>query len=217
MHDKTKKHPLEPKAVVFDLDGTLTPVTSPWRFVHEAFGVWEKAVRYHDEFFAGGMDYETWAKLDTALWKGRTLLEVRSVLEKIEPTPEGIEILKKASAYRNERGEELALLILSSGFDEIAGRLLKKAGIEANRVKIIANGLREEQGKVVPISRVKLNDEQADKRAHLKRFLAEHGLTPADCIALDDRKEDEALYEGFGRFIHIETPQSTLELIEYLS
>ena len=61
----------EYRAVLFDLDGTLTPVPSVWRHLHEGLGLWESAARRHQEDFErGAISYETFCALDAAHWKG---------------------------------------------------------------------------------------------------------------------------------------------------
>ncbi|RJO64096.1 MAG: hypothetical protein C4523_18890 [Myxococcales bacterium] len=207
--------PFPAQAIIFDLDGTLTPVASPWRLVHEAFGLWERAVAYHDQFFRGEIDYETWCRRDVALWQGRSLAEVRAVLARIQPCPEAIDILKRAAAHRRADGRPAPLMILSSGFDELAGRVLAAAGLSRERVRVVANSLREENGVVCGAPHVVLGDPVRDKRSHLVRFLADHGVAPHDAIALDDREEGD-LYADLGAFIHVRTPADLRRIEDFL-
>ena len=59
------------RAVLFDLDGTLTPVRSVWRHLHETLGEWESTARKHqDAFEAGAISYEEFCAMDAAHWKG---------------------------------------------------------------------------------------------------------------------------------------------------
>ena len=46
-------------SVIFDLDGTLTNIPSPWRYVHERLGLWQDtACGYLDEWLSGKISYE---------------------------------------------------------------------------------------------------------------------------------------------------------------
>ena len=72
-------------AVIFDLDGTLTKVPSPWRYVHERLGVWETlACSYFDEWMSGRITYEEFCRRDAGLWNGCSLDEIYSYLDEIE-------------------------------------------------------------------------------------------------------------------------------------
>src|ERR1700752_5203750 len=87
-------------AVIFDLDGTLTKVPSPWRYVHERLGVWEsRACSYFDEWQSGRINYEEFCHRDTSLWSGYTVEEIYSYLDEIalnRHVPDVIETLTAA-------------------------------------------------------------------------------------------------------------------------
>jgi phosphoserine phosphatase len=72
-------------SVIFDLDGTLTRVPSPWQYVHERLGVWDTtACHFLNEWLAGGISYEEFCRRDTTLWNGRTLDEIHGYLDEID-------------------------------------------------------------------------------------------------------------------------------------
>ena len=55
-------------SVIFDLDGTLTNIPSPWRYVHERLGLWQDtACGYLDEWLSGKISYEEFCRRDTNL------------------------------------------------------------------------------------------------------------------------------------------------------
>lgn len=56
--------------VAFDIDGTLTKVTSSWQFAHERLGTWEKARTFQEAYRGGRASFSQWAELDMKLWKG---------------------------------------------------------------------------------------------------------------------------------------------------
>ena len=208
--------PFPAQAVIFDLDGTLTPVASPWRYVHEALGLWERAIPYHDRFFAGDIDYDEWARLDLGLWNGCSLKDVRGILEGIQPFPEALDVLKRVAGCRLPGGTPVRMMILSSGFDEIARRILSAAGIGEDRVTVAANGLYERDGRVQAVLRVALRDAVRDKRAHLDRFLARYGISPEFAVTLDDREQDRPVFAHLGDFLHVRKPADLFRVFDYL-
>ena len=57
--------------MVFDLDGTLTPVRSVWQYIHEALGMWDADARLHQAAFEHGtISYGEFCARDAAHWKG---------------------------------------------------------------------------------------------------------------------------------------------------
>src|SRR2546428_12745420 len=68
-------------SVIFDLDGTLTNIPSPWRYVHERLGLWQDtACGYLDEWLSGKISYEEFCRRGKNLWDGRTLDEIHGLL-----------------------------------------------------------------------------------------------------------------------------------------
>ncbi len=204
------------RAVVFDLDGTLTSVTSPWRMVHEAFGVWEEAVVYHDRFFAGEIDYPTWCRLDSALWRDRNYADVLEILDRIEPTPEAVEILRAVAAHRHPDGSDVAMMILSSGFERIARKVLRKADLPRERVTVVANEIEQTEEGIEGRATVVLDDPEHGKTAHVRRFLKTAGVRPEAAVAVDDRLDDRDLFNDLGAFVHIEKPADLRRVYEFL-
>lgn len=204
------------RAVIFDLDGTLTPVTSPWRMVHEALGTWTRAKAYHDSFFAGGIDYDTWCRLDVSLWDGCGLEEVHSLIDRIKPVPEAIEILRAVASHRNGDGARVEMMILSSGFERTAEKVLAAAELGRERVTVRANGLSENGGNLVGVSNVALGDPRRNKRAHLQRFLDHHSIQAEEAVALDDLDLDRETFAELGAFIHVSEPGDLRKVYEYL-
>lgn len=196
---------------VFDLDGTLTTIKSPWQMIHEKFGVWEKAIVYHDSFFRGEIDYDTWCKKDSSLWENRSFEEIRNLIDSIEPSIEALEVLKTIAEHRNTK-----MMILSSGFVHVARKIVKMAGIEERRITIIANDIQHKNGKLVGVPKVKLGSNDSGKSAHIKRFLDANNILPELAVAVDDRAQDKDKYKKFGAFIHITTPKDLYKTLDYL-
>ena len=97
-------------SVIFDLDGTLTNVPSPWQFVHERLGVWENTACYHlDHWLSGKISYEEFCQRDTSLWNGRSVDEIYSYLDEIEWNRHVPAVVEKLVAMR------IPSVIISSG------------------------------------------------------------------------------------------------------
>ncbi|MGD0689667.1 MAG: HAD-IB family phosphatase [Candidatus Bathyarchaeia archaeon] len=71
------------RLVIFDLDGTLTPVESLWRYLHEAFGTWEQGKIAALKYSRGEISYKQWAESDAGYWAGVSLSRVTRMLEEI--------------------------------------------------------------------------------------------------------------------------------------
>jgi len=187
------------RLVVLDLDGTLTEHPSPWQYVHERLGLWDRASLHLDDFMAGKIDYHEFCQLDVEEWKPHSYKDVSDIVEEIKFKPESQEIMRELAAH-----EDLHLMILSSGFEQVAYKLLRNCGISNGRVKVTAQRLIDDKGRVQVDPFVILGDKMRDKRAHLQAYLEQHGLSLADTVALDDKIEDERFFSGMRRVWHIQ-------------
>ncbi|KUK40913.1 MAG: Phosphoserine phosphatase-like hydrolase [Clostridia bacterium 62_21] len=120
------------KAVIFDLDGTLTPVRSIWQYIHEELGTWESHGRRSlQAFLAGEIDYEEFARRDAAAWAGVSRRRIEELVERIPLRPgtqETVATLRRSGCR---------LAILSSGLDILAERVREICGFDlalANRL-----------------------------------------------------------------------------------
>ncbi len=120
------------KAVIFDLDGTLTPVHSVWQYIHERLGTWEsQGLKSLEAFLAGEITYQQFADRDVGSWIGVTRSTMESIVSEI-PLRRGAEA---AAAELRRRGVRMA--ILSSGLDLLAVPVAEKLGMDL----CVANGL----------------------------------------------------------------------------
>lgn len=120
------------KAVIFDLDGTLTPVHSVWQYIHERLGTWEsQGLKSLEAFLAGEITYQQFADRDVGSWIGVTRSTMESIVSEI-PLRSGAEA---AAAELRRRGVRMA--ILSSGLDLLAVPVAERLGIDL----CVANGL----------------------------------------------------------------------------
>ena len=118
------------------MDGTLTKHSSVWWRLHQHFGTTVEGRLYYDQYFAGAIDYGTWADLDAGLWKGKTLDEVMTVVEATQLT------LGAEEAIKTLKEHDLKTAILSGGLDVMANDIGRRVGIDY----VLTNILRHEDG-----------------------------------------------------------------------
>jgi phosphoserine phosphatase len=120
------------KAVIFDLDGTLTPVRSVWQYIHEELGTWDShGYPSLQAFLAGEIDYLEFAQRDAAAWAGISRRHIEELVARIPLRPGAHETV---CALRR-LGCRVA--ILSSGLDILAERVRRLCGCDfalANRL-----------------------------------------------------------------------------------
>jgi phosphoserine phosphatase len=115
---------LDTQLVVFDVDGTLTKHSSVWWRLHQHFGTTDEGKLYYDQYFAGEINYDTWADLDAGLWKGESLEEVMKVVEATQLT------LGAKEAIKTLKDHDLKTAILSGGLDVMANDIGRRVGID---------------------------------------------------------------------------------------
>ncbi len=181
--------------VIFDLDGTLTPVDSLWRYLHDAFGTWGQGKSAALRYRRGEISYKRWAETDARCWAGESLSQVMKILEQIRYREGAREVFEEL------RRRQVKTAILSAGLSVLANRTAKELGadmavsneLETNdgrltggiRVKVAVNNKREIIEQIaaqlnVPIRSVALVGDQAFDLSH------------AECLRIAFRPKNEA-------------------------
>lgn len=120
------------RAVIFDLDGTLTPVHSVWQYIHERLGTWEnQGLKSLQAFLEGRITYQEFADRDVWAWKGVARCTLERIVSEIPLRPGS----ERTTATLKAAGLKLA--ILSSGLDLLANPVGQKLGMDL----CLANGL----------------------------------------------------------------------------
>lgn len=112
------------RLVIFDLDGTLTPVDSLWRYLHEAFGTWDRGKIAALKYRRGEISYKEWAETDAGNWAGASLSQVTNMLEQI-PYREGAR-----EVFDELRRRQVRTAILSAGLSILADKAAKELGAD---------------------------------------------------------------------------------------
>lgn len=86
------------RLAVFDLDGTLKAVRSPFRHVSEALGVQVQAEGIFVRFQRGEIGYRDWGRLEVALWQGAPERRLRQILQTIPYRPGAVEFVHRLKA-----------------------------------------------------------------------------------------------------------------------
>ena len=175
------------RCVIFDLDGTLTPVKSVWQHIHEALGTWEShGSRSLYAFLAGEISYGEFARRDVDAWRGVPRERIERIVGAIPYRPGAKELVSGLK----ERGVRLALL--SSGLDVLAARVATELGFEL----WVANELSFTGG--VVDGRVHIRVPWDGKPAHLDPICHFFRTTPAETAAIGDSHGDAPLFARVG-------------------
>lgn len=162
------------RLAIFDLDGTLTPIESTWRYLHEALGTWNLGKVTAEQYWSGLIDYESWARLDAEAWRGVDLSRVEQILSEI-PYREGVyDTIARLKRIGIEAG------IVSAGLSLLADRAARDLGIGL----VAANRLLHRDGRLTGEVDVEVSLE--NKLTAMCRMADQLGVTLKDCVAIGD-------------------------------
>jgi phosphoserine phosphatase len=194
-------------SVIFDLDGTLTKIPSPWRYVHERLGVWENtACTYFEEWISGKISYEEFCQRDTSLWNGRSVDEIYSYLDEIELNRHVPAVVERLVAAK------IPSIIISSGFKYVAAKIQQDHGWDP--LIIYANELVEG-----PMVRINVSGDFGNplsKKALAQRSLAMLGSSMADSLVVSDTTRDLEQLCECGYHLHVREEDDLLRVNDFL-
>ena len=194
-------------SVIFDLDGTLTMVPSPWRYVHERLGLWDNtACHYLDEWLAGRISYEEFCRRDTSLWNGRTVVEIHSFLDEIDVNRHVPAVVERLVARR------MPSIIISSGFKYVAAKIKQRCGWDP--LLIYANELIDG-----PIVQINVSGDLASplsKKALAESALKSVGSTMTETLVVSDSPQDLEQLCHCGYKLHVREEDDLLRVNDFL-
>jgi len=194
-------------SVIFDLDGTLTMVPSPWRYVHERLGLWDNtACHYLDEWLAGRISYEEFCRRDTSLWNGRTLHEIHSFLDEISVNRHVPAVVERLVARR------IPSIIISSGFKYVAAKIQERCGWDP--LLIYANELVD--GPMVQINVSGDFASPLSKKALAGSALESVGSTMSETLVVSDSPRDLEQLCDCGYKLHVQEEDDLLRVNDFL-
>ena len=175
------------RAVLFDLDGTLTTVSSLWRHLHESLEQWHGDADDHQEqFLRGAIDYNTFCLLDARHWKGRRVGELRRIADAVELRP-GV---REIRGFLRDHGLKVGLI--STGLTLLAERVHRELDLDFT----IANRLVTRGGRFT--GEVKINVEHGRKEEAVELFCHQFGIPPEQVIGVGDSEGDVSLFRAVG-------------------
>lgn len=177
----------ELKLVVFDMEGTLTANPTVWEIMHQKVGTWESHGQpYWREFRAGRIDYDNFARMDVATWKGAAESLLDDAVGEVPLMPGCAELLRELGA----RG--IVCAIISNGLERLGLRLAREHGIDhvlANREHVQGRKLTGGLDLLVPY---------AGKEQAMCDLAARLGIGMERVAAVGDGVADVAMFRRAG-------------------
>ncbi|HUD72335.1 MAG TPA: HAD-IB family phosphatase [Dongiaceae bacterium] len=175
------------RALLFDLDGTLTPVRSVWQHLHERLGLWDAhAVRHQEAFLRGRLTYEEFCRRDAAHWKGMPVARLRAFTDRI-PYRRGAR-----AAIAAARGRGAVVGVISTGLTLLADRAHRELGLDWS----VANHLAVRGGRFSGAVAIRVR--HGAKDAAVDRFCRRFRLDPAEVISIGDSDGDISMFARTG-------------------
>lgn len=175
------------RALLFDLDGTLTPVRSVWQHLHERLGLWDDAaVRHQEAFLRGALSYEEFCRRDAAHWKGMAVTRLRGFADRI-PYRRGA---RRAIAAARRRGAVVG--VISTGLTLLADRAHRELDLDWS----VANHLAVRAGRIAGSVAVRVR--HGEKDAAVERFCRRFRIDPGEVISIGDSDGDISMFARTG-------------------
>ena len=175
------------RLVVFDMEGTLTADPTVWEIMHLKNGTWEShGLPYWEQYRAGGMHYDEFARKDVATWAGAPVARLDEAVEEVPLMPGCVALL----TLLRERGVRTA--IVSNGLECLGRRLVRDFGID----RVAANRRVASDGHLT--GGLDLLVPHAEKGDIMRRIADELGVPLASTMAVGDGVADIAMFESAG-------------------
>jgi phosphoserine phosphatase len=164
--------------VIFDLDGTLTPVDSLWKYLHEELGTWDQGKVAAQKYKRGEISYREWAETDVRCWAGAPLSRIMRAIDQI-PYQEGVREVFHALHERNVR-----IAIMSAGLSLLAEKAARELGADL----VLSNELGTNDCCLTGEITVKVAVDE--KREIVERIAAQIGVPLEEVALVGDRAFD---------------------------
>lgn len=198
--------------LLLDLDGTLTSVPSPWRYVYERLGIWDSVgEKIFSRYIAGEIDYTSFCRLDVDAWEeaGASLETVEGILDEITFPTESLAFLETVL----EAGFSTA--ILSTGFERVAHNLAGKVGIPFSRgFRPVINGIRIMEGRLEAVLRVHEGNTPRGKGSWARHLVRLSGASLDRTFAVGDGISDTLMFAYVGKGFRVKGPQGLPKILE---
>lgn len=176
--------------VVFDMEGTLTDDPTLWEVMHGKNGTWDShGEPYWEQYRAGKIEYDDFARMDVATWKGAEAGLLNEAVNEVPLMPGCGELMNHLKA------RSIPSAIVSNGLECLALRLAREFGIarvEANRAAIENDHLTGEL-----LLRVLFNE----KAAALAHIASEFNVPMQSVMAVGDGTADVQMFRTAGHSV----------------
>ena len=171
------------KLAVFDMEGCLTDDPTVWEIMHRKLDTWEShGQSYWDRYRAGEFEYDTFARMDVAVWRGARLDLLHAAAQEVPLMPGCDELMNALS------GAGVRVAVISNGLHCVADRFGDEFGVEhihANRVETRDGSLTGEIDIEVPYDH---------KGRVLRNLAANLGLARDKIAAVGDSASDIEMF-----------------------
>ena len=173
------------RLVAFDIEGTLTVDPTIWEIMHRKLGSWESHGNpYWQRFRRGEFDYDTFAKMDVASWKGAShaaLVESAREVRYVTGCEEVVRAL-------HERG--IVICAISCGLDVLSQRLSDELGVQHH----FANSALHENGTLS--GELLINVPYKEKGRILTELLRQLDVDPKNVASVGDHHVDLPMFRA---------------------
>ena len=166
------------RLVIFDLDGTLTPVESLWQYLHEHFGTWEQGKATALKYEHGEISYKQWAESDAGYWAGVSLSKITEVLGEIPYRRGAPEVFEKL------RRRQIKTAIVSAGLSFLTDKIAEELEADA----AVSNELETNDG--VLTGGIKVRVAVNNKREIIEQIAGSFKIALQDVALVGDQAFD---------------------------
>lgn len=206
--------PQSPSLLLLDLDGTLTPVRSPWRYVYERLGTWDsQGLPIFARYQAGEIDYTTFCRLDMESWEnaGANLGTVLGMLDEIPFPAESLAFVQSLLERR------FLVTIVSTGFDRVAANLAERVGLPfSRRLRPVINGIRTNGDRLEAVLRVHEGDTRRGKGSWARRLVRFSSIAVERTFAVGDGASDTLMFAHVGRGFTVRGPRDLPKILDQI-
>ena len=175
------------RLVAFDIEGTLTVDPTIWEIMHRKLGSWEShGDPYWQRFRRGEFDYDTFARMDVACWKGSPHSLLVESAREVRCVP-GCREVMEALHSRN-----IVVCAISCGLDTLSQRLSVELGIERH----FANSALHGDGRLS--GDLQINVPYGEKGHILGDLLQRLGIAPENAASVGDHAMDISMFRTTG-------------------
>jgi HAD superfamily PSPase-like hydrolase len=190
------------RLVAFDMEGVLTRFPTVWELMHRRTGTWDShGLPYWERYRAGELEYDEFARMDVACWRGAALRELHGAAAE-SPLMPGAERLLGDLV---EAGVTVA--VISNGLTCAAERFRRDHGV----AHVHANVAMHEDGHLT--GELDLCVPYAAKGEVLRNLAEELGVQRRHVAAVGDSHADVAMFHEADLSIafNVERPEVTEE------